>query len=204
MWWWWLAFGDDLLLALDWLFEGYNTCFFGDSLTDDDDILYDTQINDPKMKTMMSKQISNCGEFFTKIRKDKRKKTASDFSCCATRKIFFSGFCFAFAICFQLCQFSLSAHTTYFSNYQHRLDELLHKFFLGFSPPNQFARRTIEIFIFTFFGLIDFRNFYVFPDIFNESWRLWRSLMIKICVGNDETRNFQRLHNVILIEKDFN
>ena len=140
--WWWLAFGGDNLLAPGW-FEGYSTCFFGNSVTDD--ILW-------HLKRAIYWTKSKCGERLEKIRRDKRKKIANDFSCCATRKIFSSRFCFASAICFHFYQFRLSASKTYFSNYQHRLDELLHKIFLDFAPSKQSIGETNNrIFYFYFF-----------------------------------------------------
>lgn len=105
--WWWPAFGDDLL-ALGWLLDGYNTCFFGDSLTDD---IFMTRINGPKKEENNEQTASNCEEFFVKMRREtKERKLRMIFPVARHGRFFFSSrFCFAFAICLHFSQFALSA-----------------------------------------------------------------------------------------------
>jgi hypothetical protein len=122
-----------------------------------------TRINGPKKKVTMMNNVELRRNFSWKCEETKERKLRMIFPVARHGRFFSSRFCFAFAICFHFRQFALSARKTYFSNYQHRLDEFLHKIFLDFSPPKQSICETNNrIFYFYFFWTYWFSEFLCF------------------------------------------
>jgi hypothetical protein len=101
--------------------------------------------------------------FLRKCEETKERKLRMIFPVARHGRFFFLLFCFAFAICFHSSQFCLSDYETYVSYYQHRLDELLHKFFFDFDRPKQSIwganNRTFYFYFFWFYWFSEFLCF---------------------------------------------